>query len=231
MEKYPSNSRSIDYVPKKPLIGINEEGEFNQEYPNTLVLQAATPLAKPIFKLKSTKKFFKTMGLTKEELAWDKWYEACIPSLFQPSEFAMRYINPFLEKIRNKYVIGIHIRMAGNYSLWKDSNAYLTMDDITNKMGEIEMEMISHTDAIIFLTTDSVIIEQQFSEKYPNRVVMANYLPQTLTGKHSTEAGLMRVVIELFILGKSNSLFLTSRSTLSRVALAMNSMNPKVQSF
>ena len=121
--------------------------------------------------------------------------------------------------------------MAGNYSLWKDNNAYLTMDDITNKMGEIEMEMIAHTDAVIFLTTDSVIIEQQFSEKYPNRVVMANYLPQTLTGKQSTEAGLMRVVIELFILGKSNSLFLTSKSTLSRVALAMNSMNPKVQYF
>ena len=121
--------------------------------------------------------------------------------------------------------------MAGNYSLWKDSSAYLTMDDITNKMGEIEMEMISHTDAVIFLTTDSVIIEQQFSEKYPNRVIMANYLPQTLTGKQSTEAGLMRVVIELYILGQSNSLFLTSRSTLSRVALAMNSMNPKVQYF
>lgn len=231
VEDYPDGSHHIDYTPKGSFKGINVEAKFNQEYPHLTVIQSASPLSKPVFKLKSTKKFFKTLKLEKDDLTWDTWYETCIPSLFQPSEFAMRYINPFLEKIKDRYVIGIHIRMAGNYSLWKDSHAYLTMEDITKRLGDIDIEMMSHPNPIIFLTTDSVIIEQQFTEKYSNRVLMANYLPQTLTGKQSTEAGLMRVIIELYMLSKSNVLFLTSRSTLSRVALAMNAMNPKVQYF
>ena len=121
--------------------------------------------------------------------------------------------------------------MAGNYSLWKDTKEYLTMDDITKRMGDIDVEMMSHPNPMIFLTTDSIVIEQQFIDKYSSRVLTANYLPQTLTGKQSNEAGLMRVLIELYVLGQSNVLFLTARSTFSRVALAMNNLSPKVVYF
>ena len=90
---------------------------------------------------------------------------------------------------------------------------------------------MSHQNAMIFLETDSILVEQQLVEKYSNRVLMANYLPQTLSGKKSNEAGLMRMLIELVILGNSNILFLTSQSTFSRVALAMNGIAQKVVYF
>ena len=231
IEQYPSYASRILYAPKGTIVGLNVDGSFNKSYPKLTVIQSSAPMTKQIFRLKSTRKFFKSIGLSKDEISWDKWYETCIPSLFQPSEFSMRYINPFLNRLSGHYIIGIHIRMAGNYSLWKDSKEYLTMDDITKRMGDIDVEMMSHPNPMIFLTTDSVVIEQQFIEKYSSRVLTANYLPQTLTGKQSNEAGLMRVLIELYVLGRSNVLFLTARSTFSRVALAMNNLSPKVIYF
>ena len=143
----------------------------------------------------------------------------------------MRFIKPFLDRLKGHFVIGIHIRMAGNYSLWGDSTEYLSMDNLIKKMSHIDMELMSHQNAMIFLATDSILVEQQFVEKYSNRVLMANYLPQTLSGKKSNEAGLMRMLIELVILGNSNILFLTSQSTFSRVALAMNGIAQKVVYF
>ena len=231
VEAYPPGVEMIRYSPKTKFVGVNVEGSFNKSYPGMTVVQSSASLSKVLFRQKQTSTFLKSIGLTRKVFEWNRWYEVCIPSLFQPSDFSMRFIHPFLERLKGHYVIGIHIRMAGNYSLWGDSTEYLTMDNLLKKMGDIDMELMSHQNAMIFLATDSVLVEQQFVEKYSNRVLMANYLPQTLSGKKSNEAGLMRMLIELVVLGNSNILFLTSQSTFSRVALAMNRFAQKVIYF
>lgn len=231
VEEYPPEVEMIRYAPKSKFVGVNADGSFNKTYPGTTVIQSSVSLSKVLFRQKQTGKFFKSIGMGKKDIEWNRWYEVCIPSLFQPSSFSMRFIKPFLDRLKGHFVIGIHIRMAGNYSLWGDSTEYLSMDNLIKKMSDIDMELMSHQNAMIFLATDSILVEQQFVEKYSNRVLMANYLPQTLSGKKSNEAGLMRMLIELVILGNSNVLFLTSQSTFSRVALAMNGIAQKVVYF
>ena len=68
------------YSPKGTIVGVNVDGSFNQSYPKLTVIQSSAPMTKQIFRLDSTRKFFKHIGVAKDELTWQDVYSFSIPT-------------------------------------------------------------------------------------------------------------------------------------------------------
>ena len=121
--------------------------------------------------------------------------------------------------------------MAGSLSVWKDDVSGVTGQRIQDRLPLLNSILHEHANAFIFLSTDSRDVERNMTLLYPGLVKTVGDLPRMHTGRLTTEAGLMRVYLELFILSKCDVLFLTPGSALSRVSRLMNAKSPNVTFF
>lgn len=100
----------------------------------------------------------------------------------------------------------------------------------TNKFNMIR-NMQRERNAVIFFATDSSDMRTLIHQNFDHDFFMVDYLPVDETGRELTEASAMRTIIELFLLGSSDMLFLMEKSKFSMVGLSLNHKNPHVVYF
>lgn len=128
-------------------------------------------------------------------------------------------------------MIGMHARMGGNYSAWNDKSIEMSEEKVMEKRETIDAILHDHPGALILLSTDTPSMERRLYDTYPGVVKTVGDLPRMHSGSMTSEAGLMRAYLELFLLGQCDTLFLTKRSALSRAIRYMNAKSPKVYFF
>ena len=100
----------------------------------------------------------------------------------------------------------------------------------TNKFNMIR-NMQRERNAMIVFATDSSEMRMLIHQNFDHDFFMVDYLPVDESGKECTEASAMRTIIELFLLGSSDMLFLMEKSKFSMVGLSLNKKNPQVIYF
>ena len=95
--------------------GLFQEGNLNAEFPGSIAVASLNSFLHRAFHLPSTQKKL-------EEIRGDaptpwmregSWYGVCVQSLFQPSDYVMRFLRPFLELFEKVQVLVIHVRSGG----------------------------------------------------------------------------------------------------------------------
>ena len=159
---------------------------------------------------------------------FEDWYSVCIPSVFQPSLFTQRFIDPFLKRIKGRYTIGVHVRFESQ----EDDTVAIqeSTQRFTNKFNMIRNTQRERNAMIVF-ATDSSAMKNLIYQNFDHDFFMIDYLPVDESGKELTEASAMRTIIELFLLGSSDMLFLMEKSKFSMVGLSLNKKNPQVVYF
>ena len=162
------------------------------------------------------------------------WYPICLRSVFQPSAFMRTYLDPFLEVFRSHFMIGLHCRMIGEISVLDESSSstsHLTLSQVEGKREEIAKLMNENSTALIFLSTDSRLVEAEIVRWFPGKVKTSGELPRMHTGVRTTEAGLMRAYLDVQLLASCDILFLTQKSGISRLSKLMNMKVPNITFF
>ena len=140
-------------------------------------------------------------------------------------------MDPFLPLFSEHFMIGMHVRMGGNYSVWNDKSIDMSEERVMEQREIIDAIIREHPNALILIATDTPSMESRFYNMYPGIVKTVGDLPRMHSGTMTTEAGLMRSYLELFLLGQCDVLFLTKRSALSRAIRYVNAKSPKVYFF
>ena len=107
----------------------------------------------------------------------------------------------------------------------------MSEEKVMEKRETIDAILHDHPGALILLSTDTPSMERRLYDIYPGVVKTVGDLPRMHSGSMTSEAGLMRAYLELFLLGQCDTLFLTKRSALSRAIRYMNAKSPKVYFF
>ena len=144
------------------------------------------------------------------------------------------YLDPFLEVFRSHFMIGLHCRMSGEISALDESSSstpHLTLSRVEDKREEIASLMNANPTALIFLSTDSRLVEMEIARWFPGKVKTSGELPRMHTGIRTTEAGLMRAYLDVQLLASCDVLFLTQRSGISRLSRLMNMNAPNITYF
>ena len=128
-------------------------------------------------------------------------------------------------------MIGMHVRMGGNYSTWNDKQIDMSEERVMKQRETIDAILREHPDARILFSTDTPAMESRFYNMYPGILKTVGDLPRMHSGVTTSEAGLMRTYLELLLLGQCDVLFLTKRSALSRAIRYVNAKSPKVIYF
>ena len=215
--------------------GIVDEGNLNKEYPGSLAISSMHMFHKLVLRLKTTRTKLLEMRGGNASYPWiteGSWYGICAKSLFQPSDYVMSYLRPYLKYFQNGPVLGIQVRSGGKTSDWKDGSYFKVNKEVVRKNGpRIHQILIKRPNMRIFLSTDSDEIEDYIRFKYGRKVITVNTLPRNHVGRFPSEAALLRTYMDLYLLGQCKYLFLTKRSGFSRTGLAMNANNPEVYYF
>ena len=215
--------------------GIFEEGDLNKAYPGSLLITSLHMFSMLTVKLETyTNKLTSIFrGSIPESITnSDRWYDICIPSLFQPSDYTLQFLNPYLKIFRNHKVLGIHVRSGGSTSNWKDGGYFKVTEAVVRKhLPRIHNILQKHYNMKIFLSTDSDRIEQFLVSRYGSRVILVKEFPRSHVGKNPSEASLMRSYMDLYLLGQCDYLYLTRRSGFSRMGRAFNMKNPPIYYF
>lgn len=224
----------IDYTNRIAIPGVTSNSLFNYYYPGRVVFNSSSSLLRFLTTHRSFDEFVKRLNEPSNStlpLSTKNWYPICLRSMFQPSEFLLSFLDPFLMLFKDHFMIGMHIRMSGHLSAWADKVAEMTTDRVKYQFLRVDHFIREHPDALIFLSTDSRQIEKNMTDLYPGIVKTVGDLPRMHTGRITTEAGLMRAYLELFLLSKCDALFLTPGSALSRASRLMNMKAPNVTFF
>ena len=224
----------VDYTNRASIPGVTSNSLFNSFYAGPVIFNSSSSMLRSITTHRSFSDFTKRLNEPRNSsllLTTRSWYPICLRSVFQPSDFLMSFLNPFLTLFKDHFMIGMHIRMAGSLSVWKDDASEVTEKRIQERLRLLNYFLQEHPDAYIFLSTDSRQVERNMTRLYPNIVKTVGGLPRMHTGRLTTEAGLMRVYLEMFLLSKCDVLFLTPGSALSRASRLMNVKSPNVTFF
>ena len=218
----------IDYHWTRPFPCINYEGYFDAVYPrNTLVLSLHY-FSESLLRLPSSEKTLKDMGV-EETMTQDSWYHICVSNVFEPSEKVITLIRPYLEQMNGKYVIGMHLRMGGKAAKWVDNSKFITTKSVMFQFATIAKLLHQHRNSVLFLSTDSDATEKLIRKQFGKVVLMVTDFPQSHVGKKGAdEGGVIRSLMDLYLLGQCDYLFLTRASGFSRIGLAYNKKNPVV---
>ena len=200
--------------------GITDSTPFNSLYKDVVVIESATTFLRPIFRLKSVRHFARTviMPNANGSVARGSWYRTCFHGLFQPSAFTTEFIEPWVHAFEGHFMVGTHIRLAGNLTTWREKAAALTLSQVEAQFDVMESILDEKPNSLLFLATDSPWIEREMEERFGSQLLFVGNLPRTHTGTFTNEAGLMRSYTELVLLSKCDVLFLSTKSSYSRLA-------------
>ena len=214
--------------------GIFIDGDMNVAYPGSLVICTLHTFSKHIFRVETLSERMSSLqsGLPyKEKVLHENWYSVCAQSLFQPSAYLMKFIQPYLDVFKGHRVLGVHIR-SGGHAKWQDGGYFKLTPYIVKRHSRVIHEiMVKNKLTMIFLSTDSDIIEEQLRTRFGSSIVTVSSFPREHVGKDPTEIGLIRSILDLYLLGQCDELLLTRRSGFSATALAFNAKNPNVSYF
>ena len=223
----------IECSPRSSVQGITDSYNFNDVYKGTVVLETGTTILKQIFKnprvrSRTRQTFDRENNAT---VIRDAWYSNCFHSVFQPSAFTLQFIQPWLDLFKTHYVVGMHVRLAGNYTSWREKSPHLSRERLNEGFARIEEVLRKEKDALLFLTTDNKVIEKEVLDRFGTQVVFVGNLPRMHTGLYTNEAALMRSFTELYLLGQCDVLFLTERCMYSKLAAAIRKADTPVYYF
>lgn len=216
-------------------VGIFEEGVLNNVYPGSLMILSLHMFSVHTAKLEIYQPKLRMMfggTIPNSILTSGSWYDICIPSLFQPSEYSLRFLRPYLAIFKKHKVLGIHVRSGGNTANWKDGDYFKVTPYVIKKHQPLIHSILSnHTNMRIFLSTDSDKIEEIVKSIYGRKVISVQEFPRSHVGKNPSEESLMRSYMDLYLLGQCDYLLLTRRSGFSRMGKAFNMKKPPVYYF
>lgn len=223
----------IDYVPRFYMPGRPSPLNLDREYDTSVVINIGIPMYKFLFSLYQPQFFIQRKLQSSMNLSEFRstWYSNCFHSVFQPSDFVMRFLSPYVKFFDSHNMIGVHIRMRGNYSEWTDRPFYMTMDNVTAQFENLDNLLKADSKSVIYLATDSKYIERIIVQRFRKRVITAGKLPVMHTGKYTNEAGALRVYMDLYLLSRCKTLFLTSKCIYSKLAYLINPNDPLVFYF
>lgn len=220
-------SYPILFTPKTEINGVTNDEPFLGGLNGSVALILTNMIGKRLVKnTQIFNRFSELMGSRAPQ--FEDWYSYCIPSVFQPSLFTQRFIDPFLKRISGRYTIGVHVRFES-----QEEGSEVVQDStqrFTNKFNMIR-NMQRERNAMIVFATDSSEMRTLIHQNFDHDFFMVDYLPVDESGKECTEASAMRTIIELFLLGSSDMLFLMEKSKFSMVGLSLNKKNPQVIYF
>lgn len=128
-------------------------------------------------------------------------------------------------------MVGAHIRLAGNLTTWREKSAAMSFSQVEAQFGAMKSLLNEKPNSLLFLATDNAWIEKEMMKRFGDRLLFVGNLPRTHTGSFTNEAGLMRSYTELYLLGKCDVLFLTDRSSYSRLANSIRKETAEVYYF
>lgn len=152
------------------------------------------------------------------------WYDLCIPNLFQPTCYLESLLRPYEQKMKNKYVIGVHARMAGNVSEWGEYISYLSEKGLYRMIRKINAVTKKHPDYTIFVASDTLSIISLFKSLFKNVVSTSGYKLEH-GGRSPSRSGIILSALELFLLSRCDMLLLTKQSQFSSVAHHLSTRN------
>lgn len=218
----------IDYHWTRAFPCISYEAYFDVAYPRNTLILSLHYFSESLLGLASTKRTLKGMGI-EETLTQDAWYRICVSNVFEPSDRVMTLIHPYLNKMNGKYVIGMHLRMGGKAAKWVDNSMFITTKSVMFQFATISKLLRQHRNSVLFLSTDSDATEKLIRKQFGDAVLMVTDFPQSHVGKKGAdEGGVIRSLMDLYLLGQCDYLFLTRSSGFSRIGLAYNKKNPVV---
>lgn len=220
-----SVDHAIVWYPRKELDGVTNNEPLTDEFDGSTLLVLSNMVGRRLIRNRSLRaKYASLLDVPRPKI--DEWYSTCIPSVFQPSVFTQRFIDPYLKMIEGRYTIGVHIRFDDAVN----DTSVSAVKGIVEKFSMIH-ELQEEKNAVVVFATDSTTIKNLIHSHFEKDIVMVDYLPIDNTGKDATEASSMRIIIELFLLGASDSLFLTPNSKFSMIGLYLNKKSPSVVYF
>ena len=191
------------------------------------------PFSQEVFQLNSTKKRIVEIGLTQKESTVFpslSWYRICMRNLFRPSPPLMELLQPYLDKMKGRYVIGMHARMGNGAAAWQDGTKFMKTKKVTSKIFEIKRKLRWRKDSLFFLSTDSEKVESFFRKRLHDSILIVDDFPRMHVGKRGVnEMAVLRSFMDIYLLGQCKYLYLTAGSGFSTAGLAMNGRNPKVE--
>lgn len=223
----------LEFTYRAMIPGITDSTPFNSLYKDVVVIESATTFLRPIFRIKSVRHFARTviMPNANASVARGSWYRTCFYGLFQPSAFTAEFIEPWVHAFEGHFMVGAHIRLAGNLTTWREKAAAMTLSQVEAQFDAMESILDEKPNSLLFLATDSPWIEREMEERFGSQLLFVGNLPRTHTGTFTNEAGLMRSYTELVLLSKCDVLFLSTKSSYSRLANSIKKETAQVYFF
>ena len=199
----------MDYDRHDNVPGVNRNGDFNTLYGGSFAISSLHSYVKQLLHIRNNRNdYMKFVGPSLNETeAEDSWYNMCMQSLFQPSDYLKHYLDPYLEVFSRHTVLGIHIR-SGSSANWRDPDFHITKEII-----EMEFDRINEILTVI-------------KSRFGDIVFSVSGLDKQHVGKFSTQSGLLRAVMELHLLGQCDYLLLTKPSGFGDCGRRLNAKNP-----
>lgn len=223
----------IEFTSRASIPGITDLYQFNSLYKGVVVFESGTTFLRQIFRHSRVRQFARSFITPNENatVARNSWYNTCFRGLFQPSAFTRQFLQPWERVFEEHFMVGAHIRLAGNLTTWREKSAAMSFAQVEAQFGAMKSLLNEKPNSLLFLATDNAWIEKEMMKRFGDRLLFVGNLPRTHTGSFTNEAGLMRSYTELYLLGKCDVLFLTDRSSYSRLANSIRKETAEVYYF
>ena len=192
-------------------------------YEGSILVRAHRVFGHQLLSKKSNKLILRKLGLP-IRMESEYWYDLCIPNLFQPSCYLESLIRPYQRKMKNKFVIGVHARLAGNVSEWGEFISYLSQEGLSMMIQKIREVAKTHPDYTVFIASDTLSVISLFRSSFKNVISTSGYTLEH-GGRNPSRSGLILSALELFLLSRCDMLLLTKQSQFSSVAHHLSTRN------
>ena len=225
----------IDYHWSKPYPGISTDVNFNKYYSSSVLITSLHDFAGKVLQLPSSKERLQELGIIRNQSSLSsrlqsqsqsqsmEWYRICVNNLLQPSDLVKSYLAPYLSRFEGRYIIGMHVRMGEGAGKWKEGKTFVKIGSVRYQIPGIQKRLKSHPGSLFFLATDSDKVEKMMRTALGKAVVTVNNLPRMHVGRRDAEeAGVLRSILDLYLLGECDFLYVTPDSGFSRIGTAFN---------
>lgn len=148
------------------------------------------------------------------------WYNMCIPNLFQLNSKSWNLLQPYLKQFDGFFVIGVHLRFSGKLASWNDNRPYMTKEGVDRIIDEIQK--IQRDQLRVFLASDSSTIVSRFQFTFRDQLIYVHEYSLEHVGRNATQSGMIRSILDLYLLSNCDQLFLTRHSHYSLVAMHLS---------
>lgn len=148
----------------------------------------------------------------------------CMNILFALKPDTQLRYNKILLEFTNKYTIGLHL------SKLLDSSNYVKILDTYNKFITETTE--NNNNIQLFISTDNEEIIQYIENSYPNilKIILNSKIINYKTNleENTDLSNNMRLILELWLLSKTNTLLINKNSNFAKLSCFINNKNPYI---